>query len=376
MPYVTANKILIDGKLCEEKAVLVKGGKIKSVVSVKEIPSKASLKNYGNHVLAPGFFDIQVNGGGGVLLNDHPTVSGIKTVAAAHRKLGTTSLLPTLISDTWETMERMADAVEEAIAQNVPGVRGIHFEGPYLCTAKKGVHNANRIREEEGKFLDLISARNLGSVLVTLAPEMVSTSFIKALVDIGVTVSAGHTNANYDETITALKAGLTGFTHLFNAMPPMLSRDPGIIGAALESKNGYCGIIVDGHHVHPATLKTAIAAKSRDKMMLVSDAMPPVGALPFPFDLGDEKICIEDGRCITQNGTLAGACISMGNAVENCVSLLELDLDDALVMASQTPANFMGLSSVIGTIAANITADLVLLSDKGMFIETLFSEVS
>ncbi|MEH6404741.1 MAG: N-acetylglucosamine-6-phosphate deacetylase [Sneathiella sp.] len=371
MQFVTAEKILIDGKLRTGQAIASEDGEIELVLSLDDLPAGAVLKDHGNTIIAPGFFDLQVNGGGGVLLNDEPNLSGIKSVATAHRNLGTTSLLPTLITDTWEKMERMADAISEAIEQKIAGVKGVHFEGPYLCTEKKGVHNANYIREEEEKFLELISTRELGAVLVTLAPEMVSKNFIKALVQVGAIVSAGHSNATYEETKTGLEAGITGFTHLFNAMPPMLSRNPGVIGAALEDASSYCGIIVDGHHVHPATLKTAIAAKSHQKMMLVSDAMPPVGGSAKSFYLNDQMISVEGGRCLTEKGTLAGACISMGEAVENCVSMLDLDLHDALSMASQTPAAFMKLNSKIGSIQKNGIADLVLLTPEGKFIKVL-----
>jgi len=371
MQFVTANKIFIDDKLCSNRAVALKDGKIELVLPLEEVPFTGILKDFGDLILAPGFFDIQVNGGGGVLLNEEPTLLGIKKVAAAHRALGTTALLPTLITDTWEKMERMADAIEDAIDRKIAGVKGVHFEGPYLCTEKKGVHNANHIREEEGNFLELISGKNLGSVLVTLAPEMVSTNFIKSLVQLGAKVSAGHTNATYEETKLGLVAGLTGFTHLFNAMPPMLSRNPGVIGAALEDRNSYCGIIVDGHHVHPATLKAAITAKSKQKMMLVSDAMPSVGDSDTPFYLEGEKISVKDGRCITKDGTLAGANISMGDAVLNCVSMLDMDLEDALLMASLNPANYMDLNSEIGTISVSNSADMILLSNSGKFIETV-----
>lgn len=371
MKALTASKILIDGEWHTGKAVLVEDDKIQSVINAENLPDQIAIEDFPGCYLAPGYFDIQVNGGGGILLNDQPTVEGLKQVAAAHRQLGTTSFLPTLISDHWENMVCMADAIEEALDQNIPGIVGVHFEGPYLHLDRKGVHNENHIRPAEEKFLDLISNRNLGAVLVTLAPETVSAEYIQALINAGVKVSAGHTTASYEQTRQAMDAGLDGFTHLYNAMPPLLSRAPGVIGAALEGVPGYCGIIVDGYHVHPASLKAAIAAKSVDRMMLVSDAMPPVGTDMRSFKLGDQEITVSDGRCCTADGTLAGACISLEDAVKNTCKMLGLSLSDAVTMAATTPARYMGLDQRIGSIAQGKQADFVVLSEKGTVIQVI-----
>ncbi len=371
MKAITADNILIDGKWLQNKAILIENETIRSVVTPDELDPDITVTNYGEGYLSQGYFDIQVNGGGGVLLNDQPTIDGIKAVAAAHRSFGTTSLLPTLISDEWDVMLRMADATEEAIASNVPGVKGVHFEGPYLNPDRKGVHNDEFIRPAEDKFIDLISDRNLGAVLVTLAPETVSLDFIRALCKTGAIVSAGHTAATYEQSVEAMDAGLTGFTHLYNAMPPLLSREPGVIGAALEGSDGYCGIIVDGHHVHLATLKAAINAKTPDKMMLVTDAMPPVGADDLSFNLGDVEISVTDGRCQTADGTLAGSCISMEGAVRNSCGLLGQSLSESISMASTSPARFMGLDQKMGKIAAGFAAEFVVLSSDGTILNVL-----
>ncbi len=362
---------ILDGdRWISDQAVLIDSGKITVICPEEDIPDDAKSEDLKGHCLVPGFIDSQVNGGGGVLLNDQPDIEAIRTVAAAHRRFGTTGFLPTLISDDWDRMVAMADAVEEAVKQDVPGVLGLHFEGPYLNPDRRGVHDETHIREFEDRFMSLIENRKLGKVLVTLAPELVPADLITRLAGNGVVVSAGHTNATYEQTRKALSAGLTGFTHLFNAMPPLLSREPGVIGAALEDQNSYCGIIVDGHHVHPASLKVAIAAKGADGMMLVTDAMPVVGTSESQFKLGDKLITVKDGACRTEEGSLAGSNLDMASAVRNCVKLLDLPLPTALKMASQTPARFLGEEDHRGQISAGMSADLVLMDSQMSVLRT------
>ena len=244
-------------------------------------------------IVLPGFFDVQVNGGGGVLFNEDPSVETLRTIFAAHLARGTTSFLPTLISGDLKKVESAIKAVQLAIEQDVAGVRGIHFEGPFLNPQKKGVHDASKFKEPDQVSIDLISGLPNGSTLVTLAPERVKSSSISELVSRGVTVSAGHTMADYEQSLVAIDAGLTGFTHLFNAMPKIESRAPGCITAALECANTYCGLIVDGHHVDPAVLRMAIRAKAdAEGMFLVSDAMTSVGADLTEFSLfGETVLC-------------------------------------------------------------------------------------
>jgi N-acetylglucosamine-6-phosphate deacetylase len=364
MKALTNCQILDGSSWISNHAVLVDDGIIRAICPEQEIPGSAEIEDLKGQVLAPGFIDCQVNGGGGVLLNDQPDLNTLKTIASAHRTFGTTGLLPTLISDSWDKMAAMADAIEAAIEQKVPGILGVHFEGPYLNTDRKGVHDAAWIREFENRFIPLIQNRNLGVVLATLAPELVPTDVIKQLKDSGVRVSAGHTNASYEETRQALSAGLTGFTHLFNAMPPLLSREPGVIGAALEDQDSFCGIIVDGHHVHPASLKAAISAKGSDKMMLVTDAMSCVGTPETRFKLGDTLVTVQDGACRTDEGTLAGSNLDMATAVRNSASMLDLSLTTALNMASHNPARFLGLDGQRGQIAVGKVADLIALDTE------------
>ncbi|MEH6496702.1 MAG: N-acetylglucosamine-6-phosphate deacetylase [Pseudomonas marincola] len=365
MRAITAPKILIAGNWVEDNAILIKEGVIQSICRLKDIPEDYPLEKITDEYIAPGFFDIQVNGGGGCLLNDEPTLDGIKTVATAHQKFGTTSWLPTLITTDVKTMHRMADAIEEAISKNLYGVRGVHFEGPFLNPDRKGVHNPKFMSANEQDFLKVLQNRDLGQILVTLAPEKTSSEFRASLIARGITIAAGHTNASYDLTKTAIEEGLSGFTHLFNAMPPLLSRDPGVIGAALDSLKTFSGLIADGHHVHPATLKVALNSLTPKRAILVTDAMPPVGSTITEFTLCDLHVSVKDGRCVTAEGTLAGSAISMEDAIVYCLEKLEVTLADAIQMASTTPAHFMGIHKKIGTIAKGYDAEFVFVSETG-----------
>ena len=315
-------------------------------------------------MLLPGFIDVQVNGGGGVLFNEAPTVDALRRIGAAHRRFGTTGFLPTLISDRVEVMRAALAAVEQALAEGVPGVLGIHLEGPYLAPARKGVHDPKYFHAPGSDELALLCAPHRGVRLITLAPDQVPLAAIGALVDAGLVVCAGHTAADYATTRAALDAGVRGFTHLFNAMTPFGSREPGVVGAALEDATSWCGIIADGHHVHPASLRVAIAAKPRGKMLLVTDAMPPVGADHPDYVLNGETITARDGICQTAQGVLAGSALDMASAVRNAVQLLGQPLDEAVRMASTYPAEFLGLGDSHGRIAPGYRADLVVLDDE------------
>ncbi len=317
----------------------------------------------GGNLLAPGFIDCQVNGGGGVLFNDQTDAAAIAAIATAHRAFGSTGLLPTLISTDWESMRLAAAAVRAARKQGMPGLLGLHFEGPYLNPDRKGAHDDTRIRPLDDAALELFASPDLGSVIVTLAPEMVSPGTIRRLTDAGVRVCAGHSAASHDQITAALDEGLAGFTHLFNAMPAMTSRQPGIVGAALADRDSYCGIIADGHHVHPTMLRNALAAKAKGRMLLVTDAMPSVGGKGDSFQLAGRTVNVSDGRCTLTDGTLAGSNLDMATAVRNAVSLLGQPREEALRMASLYPATFLGLEHERGRIAAGYRADLVQLDD-------------
>ncbi|MGB3609447.1 MAG: N-acetylglucosamine-6-phosphate deacetylase [Cellvibrio sp.] len=348
----------------DDHALIIDGDRIRDLVPLAALPADITRCDLGGRMLLPGLFDTQVNGGGGALFNDAPSVATLRTIAAAHRQYGTTALLPTLISDDLAVVEKAIAAVEQAINEKVPGIVGIHLEGPFLNPARKGVHNAEKFRTIDEAAFNLLTSLKVGKTLVTLAPELTTPEIIRRLVDAGVTVAAGHSAADYAQTRAALAAGLSSFTHLFNAMTPFTSREPGMVGAALEDAESYCGIIVDGYHVHPATLKVAVAAKTKGRMVLVTDAMPTVGAANKEFILNGEVIRSENGRCATATGTLAGSDLDMLSAVRNSVALLGLELSEAVRMASVYPAAMMGLENELGSLKPGYKANMILVDDE------------
>lgn len=366
-PLTTAlinGRVLTESGWREDCAVLLEGERIAALLP----PDDPRVRHVPQHdlrgaLLLPGFIDVQVNGGGGVLFNDAPTVQTIRRIGAGHRRHGTTGFLPTLISDDLDVMRAAIAAVEQALGEGVPGVLGIHLEGPYLAPARKGVHDPKFFHAPGAEDRALLCAPHRGVRLLTLAPERVPLADITALAAAGVIVCAGHTAADYAATRAALAAGVRGFTHLFNAMTPLGSREPGVVGAALDDADSWCGLIVDGHHVHPASLRVAIAAKPRGKMLLVTDAMPPVGADDPSFVLNGETITAKDGICQTAQGVLAGSALDMAGAVRNTVQLLGLPLDEAVRMATTYPADFLGLGASHGRIAAGYQADLIVMDD-------------
>ena len=357
-------RVLLDEGFRDDVAVLLSAGRVQAVVEAGDARVRdAARVDLAGGSLLPGFIDAQVNGGGGVLLNNTPTVEGIRAIAAAHRRHGTTGLLPTLISDRADTMREAIGAVRDAIARGVPGVLGIHLEGPYLAAERKGTHDPSVFRVPDAGELELVTSLSGGVTLVTLAPEQVPPDAIRALVARGAIVAAGHTAASHAQVRAGLEAGVRGFTHLYNAMSPLTAREPGVVGAALEDRDSWCGLIVDGVHVHPASLRVALAAKPRGKLFLVTDAMPMVGADRPSFELYGETITAVDGVVRNAAGALAGSALDMASAVRNCVRLLDLPLAEAARMASRYPAEFLGLAATRGRIAAGMDADLVLLDD-------------
>src|SRR3954452_965094 len=304
--------------------------------------------------LAPGFIDLQVNGGGDVLFNDQPTSEGVCTIAAAHRKFGTTGLLPTLITDSREKV-RLALQTASAVVGREPGLLGIHLEGPYLNDEKPGVHDARHIRRVAADDIAMLTAPRNGVLLVTLAPEVVPPGFITQLVAAGVRLSLGHSMATYQESRAAMAEGLRGFTHLFNAMRPLASREPGPIAQALESTEAWYALIVDDQPFHRAMLRLAL--RGLGLPLLVTDAMPPVGGTRSSFSLHGDDMIVREGRCLRQDGTLAGAALDMASAVRNCVGLLNASLPRALHMAATAPAAALGLGGMLGRLAPGYRAD-------------------
>jgi N-acetylglucosamine-6-phosphate deacetylase len=361
-------RVLLDEGFVDGQAVLIEGDLIAAVVDAKDARVAAARRHdLQGAMLLPGFIDCQVNGGGGVLFNDDPSVATIEAIGRAHRRFGTTAFLPTLISDDLSVIRRAIDAVRTAIERRVPGVIGVHIEGPYISAARKGAHDAAKFRDLDERGVALLSSLGTGRTLVTLAPEMATPGTIRKLAASGVVICAGHTDATFDQALNAFHMGVSGVTHLFNAMSPMTNREPGTVGAALHDPECFCGLIVDGRHVHPAVLRIALAAKCIDRFMLVTDAMPSVGSEQDHFMLQGRRIEVVDGMCVNENGTLAGSAIDMATAVRNATTLLDLTVETSVRMASAHPARFLRLDRELGRIAPGYRASLVC-ADDGMVV--------
>jgi N-acetylglucosamine-6-phosphate deacetylase len=365
-PVAVAAGHVFDGvTLHADAAVVIDRSSIVAVVPRSELPADVMVRELPEGAwLSPGFIDLQVNGGADILFNDHPTPEGISAIAAAHRKFGTTAFLPTLISDTPAKMKAALDAVQASI-DNQPSVLGIHFEGPFLSPGKPGIHDIRAIRTPTPTDEKIVFALpRKGKILMTLAPEEAPPGFLARLAQAGVHLSLGHSMATYAQTRQAMAEGVTGFTHLFNAMRPLASREGGPIAAALEAPDTCYSLIVDGVHVAPAMLRLALRGAGRP--MLITDAMPPVGGSRPSFALHGEEITVHGGRCVSANGTLAGAVLDMARAVDNCVNLLGLPLTQALRFASAHPASFIGLGHALGRLAPGYRADMVAFEPGGI----------
>ena len=364
-------RVLTDRGFVDGHVVLIDDARIAAVLPAGDAQlGRATRRDLGGALLLPGFIDVQVNGGGGLLFNDSRDVDTIRQIGAAHRQFGTTGFLPTLISDDLGVVEEAMRAVDAAIEARVPGVLGIHIEGPFLNVARKGVHDSSKFLELDEQGIRLLTSLRRGKTLVTLAPEMTTPRFIEKLSAAGIIVCAGHTDATYEEVREALDHGLQGFTHLFNAMSQMTSRQPGAVGAALDDPDSWCGIIVDGQHVDPVVLRIALRCKRHDRFMLVTDAMPSVGTSRKNFSLQGRSISVEGAACVDAAGVLAGSDTDMAGALRNAVTMLGLALPDAARMAGQHPAEFLGLGQEFGRIAPGFRANLVLMNEQFQVLET------
>ncbi|HMG20096.1 MAG TPA: N-acetylglucosamine-6-phosphate deacetylase [Kofleriaceae bacterium] len=361
-------RVFTGDRIVDGHAVLLDGARIAAVLPVADAPGDAAVRRLpADTLLVPGFIDAQVNGAGGVLFNDAPTAATALAIAAEVRRTGTTGVLPTLMTDDPARLRQACDAAAEAVARPGGGVLGLHLEGPFLSPDRPGVHRPQWMRAPVPADIDFLiaAARRIagaaGRLVVTLAPERVDDRDIARLAGAGVIVAAGHTAASFERTRAALAAGVRGFTHLFNAMPPMLNRAPGPVAAALADPDAWCSVIVDGLHVHPALLRLLVQVKPPGKVVLVTDAMPPSGTDATSFQLFGRTILRQGGRLVTDDGTLAGADIDLAGAVRNCVELLDLPLEDSLRMASLYPAAYLGLDRELGRAAPGYRADLALL---------------
>jgi N-acetylglucosamine-6-phosphate deacetylase len=359
-------RVLTEAGLLDDVALLIENEIILDILPAQTVTDAAVAQDAlpEGAILAPGFIDVQANGGGGFLFNETPTIEAACAIAAAHRRFGTTSLLPTVITDRREVMEQAAAAARTARFIPNSGVAGVHLEGPFISPKRPGVHSAALIRRMDASDAAWLSALGTATpLLLTLAPEEVEDRFLEQMATAGVVVSAGHTAADAERVAAVLSRGVRGFTHLYNAMPPIAGREPGPVGAALLDDTAWCGLIVDGVHVHATSLRLALAARPESRMILVTDAMSVLGTPAETFALYGATILRRNGRLEREDGTLAGADLDMAAAVRNSVSLLGLGIERALRMASTYPADFMRFVDR-GRIVPGLRADLVCLTDS------------
>jgi N-acetylglucosamine-6-phosphate deacetylase len=342
----------------EGAAVSVRDGRIAKILAAPDANAVVI-----DGLLAPGFIDIQINGGGGALFNDAPTMETIQTIAQAHLPFGVTGFMATLVSDERAKMSAAIGAVTASVQAGLPGLLGLHLEGPWLADSRRGVHPARFLRPFDAEDLALLTQPPPFPLLITAAPEQIERGMLEALVAAGVLINLGHTAASAEDIEAAFDAGARGVTHLFNAMPPLESRKPGLVGAALAHEASWAGIILDGIHVHPLSARVAFACKTARRLILVSDSMATVGASASAMTLFGEPICVQGGALRTSDGTLAGAHLDLSAAVRNATTLLGASAPEALRMATLTPAEFLGVAHERGQIAPGRRADFVVLDD-------------
>lgn len=357
--------VIFDGENWHDKAALVvRGGVVDGIVAASDLSPAIATVDAGD-MIVPGFVDLQVNGGGGVMLNDRQDVDAIRVMCAAHARFGTTALLPTLITDTPEVTRAVVEAGAEALARKLPGFLGLHLEGPHLSVSRKGAHDPALIRpmRDADEAALLAAHEKVPVLLTTVAPESVEPARIERLVKAGVVVSLGHTDTTYRNAVACAAAGASMATHLFNAMSQITNREPGLAGAAIDSGAFFAGLIADGIHVDPATIRIALKAKSGPgRLFLVTDAMATIGTDMTSFTLNGRTITRADGRLTLDDGTLAGADLDMISAVRFVHETIGVDLGEALRMASLYPARAMGVETTHGRLGKGARADIVQLS--------------
>lgn len=361
---LTAPAIFDGDRRLAQHCVVVRGEAVLDVLPLEQLPADTPLQRFDTGTLAPGFVDLQVNGGGGRLFNNDPSPDTLRTMLAAHRALGTTALVPTVISDSQATRSAAMAAVKQSREEGISGVLGIHFEGPWLNHERHGAHREAALCAPDPEEIAWLCAQEDVLRLVTLAPECVPPGVIAQLSDASVIVCAGHTEATHTDMADAVTEGMVGVTHLFNAMRAMSAREPGVVGTALEMDALWAGIIADGHHVHPGAIRIAARAKPPGGLLLVSDAMATVGSSERAFTLYDETIQQTDGKLVNAGGRLAGSAIGLIDAVRYCKTEVGLPLEECLRMASLYPATAISLQDSMGRLSAGYRADIVHLNEE------------
>ena len=352
------SQIFCGERFYDHHALLIDGNSIIEIVDEKNIPNAFNKIELDQGIIAPGFIDLQVNGGGGILFNNRPTKESLNTIISAHQFFGTTSIMPTVISDSIKVLTKCTRAVTQEIKKN-SALLGIHIEGPFFSLKYRGIHQKKYISKLSSEYLELFSNLKEFPVILTLAPECISIKDLNHLASLGLKIMAGHTDASYDELEQAAKNNLNGFTHLFNAMSQMSARKPGAVGAALDFDNLYASIIVDLHHVHHSLIKLAYQKKPIGKLFFISDSMATINHGEPTFELYDEVVSEQNGRITNAEGKLAGSSITQIDAVKNAYQKCNIPLDHALAMASRYPAKFIGVDQYLGSLKPNYRADLV-----------------
>ena len=352
------SQIFCGERFYDDHALLVEGKSIIDIVVKNNIPGNFNKIELDEGILAPGFIDLQVNGGGGVLFNNSPNKESLNTIIKAHQFFGTTSVMPTVISDSLEVLEQCIKTVTEEIKNN-SSLLGIHIEGPFFNIKYRGVHQKKYISSINSDYLNLFESLKGFPVMLTLAPECISSQQLKHLTSLGIKTLAGHSDASYDELDDAIKNGLDGFTHLFNAMSQISAREPGVVGAALHFENTFASIIVDLHHVHPSLIQLAYQLKPKGKLFFISDSMATIHHGKPSFELYDEVVNESDGRLVNSEGKLAGSSITQIDAVKNAYQKCNIPLNQALAMASRYPAKYLGIANHLGSLKPGYRADLV-----------------
>ena len=352
------SQIFCGERFYDDHALLVEGKSIVDIVDKNNTPDNFNKIELDQGILAPGFIDLQVNGGGGVLFNNSPNKESLNTIIKAHQFFGTTSIMPTVISDSLEVLEQCIKTVTEEIKNN-SSLLGIHIEGPFFNTKYRGVHQKQYISAINSDYLNLFESLKGFPVMLTLAPECISSQQLKHLTSLGIKTLAGHSDASYDKLDDAIKNGLDGFTHLFNAMGQISAREPGVVGSALHFENTFASIIVDLHHVHPSLIQLAYQLKPKGKLFFISDSMATINHGKPSFELYDEVVNESDGRLVNSEGKLAGSSITQIDAVKNAYQKCNIPLNQALAMASRYPAEYLGIENHLGSLKPGYRADLV-----------------
>ena len=349
---------LFSGKeFFDNRALLIDGENIIDVINEHDIPNNFEIQKLNGGILSPGFIDLQVNGGGGKLFNNSPDKESLNAIIEAHQHFGTTSIMPTVISDSLNVLKRCATTISEEIENN-KSLLGVHIEGPFFNVKYRGVHQKQYINTINSDYLNLFESLQDFPVMLTLAPECISTKQLKHLKSLGFKILAGHTDASYDQLEEAIKYGLDGFTHLFNAMGQISAREPGVVGSALTFDNTTASIIVDLHHVHPSLIQMAYKQKPQGKLFFVSDSMATIHHGEPSFELYDEVVRESNGRIINSEGKLAGSSITQIDAIKNAYQSCNIPLNEALAMASRYPAEYLGVANYLGSLESGYRADL------------------